>query len=252
MNINPPVPAQIPALRTLWKKAFGDTDAFLDVFFSTGYAPERCRCITAQEGVLAALYWLDMTCEGQNFAYIYAVATDPDHRGKGLCRCLMEDTARVLKEAGYQGAMLVPQDTGLRVMYSKMGYLPAAPIEESFHAAGSLPVSAEGISCEDYAARRKDFLPEGSVMPGNEALVFLNRLAQFYAGAGFLAAVSQEPEHLRILEYLGSDDKIPALIASLGRTEATVRKPGSSSPFAMYLPLTESCTAPGYFPFCFD
>ena len=252
MNIDCPVSTQIPNLRTLWKKAFGDTDAFLDVFFSTAYAPERCRCITAPEGVLAALYWLDMTCENQKFAYIYAVGTDPDHRGKGLCRYLMEDTARVLKEAGYQGAMLVPQDEGLRVMYSKMDYLPAAPIEESFHVAGSLPVSVEEISCADYVARRKDFLPEGSVLPGAKTLVFLNQLAQFYAGEGFLAAVSRETEHLRILEYLGSADNIPALIAALGCREATVRKPGNNSLFAMYLPLTESCTAPGYFPFCFD
>ena len=252
MNIDSPAPSQIPGLRTLWKKAFGDTDAFLDVFFSTGYAPERCRCITDQRTPLAALYWLDMVCDDRKFAYIYAVATDPDHRGKGLCRCLMEDTARVLKEAGYQGAMLVPQDEGLRTMYGKMGYLPAAPIEEAFHAATPLSLSAEEISCEAYAARRKAFLPEGSVLPGKGALAFLNQLARFYEGDGFLAAASQETEHLRILEYLGPAEKIPALVAALGHTEATVRRPGGVTPFAMHLPLTASCPAPGYFPFCFD
>ena len=33
----------IPGLRELWKKAFGDTDEFLDLFFSTAYSPDRCR-----------------------------------------------------------------------------------------------------------------------------------------------------------------------------------------------------------------
>ena len=246
-----PVISDIPKLRLLWKKAFGDTDAFLDVFFSTAYAQDHCRCIREGEAVSAALYWLDMDLQGQKFAYIYAVATDPECRGRGLCRKLMDDTAAVLTGQGYDGAILVPQDEGLRVMYGKMGYLPATNLNEGICAA-STPCFVEELTPEDYAARRTQFLPEGSMTLGNTALDFLSKFARFYAGAGFVAAVSREEAHLRILEYLGDQETAPALVAALGRTEATLRTPVNSTEFAMYLPLTDRCCKPEYFPFAFD
>ena len=46
MNIKSPKNADIPALRSLWKEAFGDTDDFLDVFFSAAFADERAMCVT--------------------------------------------------------------------------------------------------------------------------------------------------------------------------------------------------------------
>ena len=33
----------VPALRELWKEAFGDGDRFLDQFFEGPFAPERSR-----------------------------------------------------------------------------------------------------------------------------------------------------------------------------------------------------------------
>jgi GNAT superfamily N-acetyltransferase len=241
----------IPKLRQLWKLAFGDTDAFLDVFFSVAFAPDRCRCIREGDVLPAALYWMDMTCQGQKFAYIYAVATDPAFRGKGLCRLLMEDTAEVLTARGYDGAILVPQDEGLRTMYGRMGYLPATAIEAGICAA-SAPCVVTEITAEEYAARRIPLLPEGSILPGQDALDFLAEWARFYAGDGFLAAVSRELERLRILEYLGDAEAASALVAALNATEATLRKPGTGVEFSMYRPLKESCKKPEYYPFAFD
>ena len=249
--IDYPISSDIPQLRLLWKKAFGDTDAFLDVFFSTAYAQDHCRCIREGVTLCAALYWLDMELQGQKFAYIYAVATDPDYRGRGLCRKLMDDTAAVLTSLGYDGAILMPQDQGLRGMYGKMGYLPATTLEEGICAA-SVACSLEEITPEDYAARRTQLLPAGSMTLSKTAWDFLSQFACFYAGKGFVAAVSREEEHLRILEYLGDRDTAPALVAALGRTEATLRAPGTSKEFAMYLPLTTRCSKPAYLPFVFD
>ena len=251
MRAEHPSPALIPRLRALWKEAFGDTDAFLDLFFDLAYDPGRCCCIAVQGRITAALYWLDMFQGAQKFAYIYAVATAKDCRGQGLCRQLMADTAQVLKQQGYCGALLVPQDEGLRVMYGRMGYRDAAPIDEFFCAAGdAIPVKE--ITDKAYASLRPALLPEGSLELGSSALSFLGAMTRFYAGAGFLAVVSREPEHLRILEYLGDRSEIPGLIAALGAMEATVRTPGRTKPFAMFLPLTDGCTAPAYYPFAFD
>ena len=114
MKIDFPAPRHMQQQRSLWQTAFGDTDWFLDCFFRTAYTPDRCRCILMDDRIAAILYWIDCTVQDQKLAYIYAVATHPDHRGKGLCRMLMEDTHRLLAQKGYAGAILYPQEEGLR------------------------------------------------------------------------------------------------------------------------------------------
>jgi ribosomal protein S18 acetylase RimI-like enzyme len=92
MAADHPLDAQIPQLRTLWKLAFGDPDWFLDSFFRTAFAPDRCLCICEEDRPVAALYWIDCTLEGGPLAYIYAVATHPEHRKKGLASRLIHQT----------------------------------------------------------------------------------------------------------------------------------------------------------------
>lgn len=252
MKPDHPTLDQIPQLRTLWQEAFGDTDAFLDIFFSTAYSPRRCRCITEGGRILAALYWFDVSCNSQKFAYAYAVATAKAARGRGLCRKLMDDTAGHLKTRGYAGILLVPQDGGLRNMYGNMGYRNAATLSEHICAAGEAAFSPVEISPDEFAARRISLLPPGSVMQEGENLAFLSALARFYAAPGLLAAVSREKEHLRILEFLGDPALASGFVAALGAREATLRHPGDNLPFAMFRPLTTDCGTPGYFAFCFD
>ena len=252
MRFDYPAESQMDQLRNLWKAAFGDTDAFLDIFFSTAYSPRRCRCAMDGDRVAAVLYWFDISWGGLPCAYIYAVATDPQYRGQGLCRGLMADTARILSDRGYEGALLVPQDEGLFTMYARMGYRPATQIREEIRAAGDQTIAVRPLDADAYAAGRITLLPENSVIQEGENLAFLSRVASFYEGEGFLAAVSREPEHLRILEYLGDETKLGNLIHTLGHREATVRTPGAGKAFAMYLPLSQRCNRPGYFAFCFD
>ena len=252
MKIDCPAPELVPQLRALWKEAFGDTDAFLDLFFGTAFDPGHCRCIQTQGRVTAALYWLDFHLEGRKFAYIYAVATGKDCRGQGLCTRLMADTAAHLRKEGYHTALLVPQDAGLRAMYGRMGYLDTGRIDVFFCAAGDTPVPIRKITAAEYANARRQAAPAGSPQPGNRAVAFLETLADLYEGSSFLAAVSNETEHLRILEYLGDRKDLPGLIAALGATEATVRAPGDTAPFAMFLPLGEEQNVTEYFALAFD
>jgi len=252
MRFDHPREEHVLQLRRLWKTAFGDTDAFLDIFFPTAYSPDRCRCILLEDRIAAALYWFDICWDGLPCAYIYAVATDPAFRGRGLCRALMEDCARILTDAGYAGALLVPQDEGLRAMYGKMGYLPATCLDEFHCAASGHAIPIQELTAPEYTAYRRIYLPMGSVIQEDKNLTFLSGIARFYKGGRCLAAVSREPEHLRILEYLGDPFETAPLIAALGHREATVRTPGTGTPFAMYRPLSAQCTRPEYFAFCFD
>ena len=71
MKIDHPAFEQVPGLRQLWQEAFGDSDAFLDGFFDTGFSPRRCLCVTDGEPV-AAVYWFDCRFAGEKLAYLYA------------------------------------------------------------------------------------------------------------------------------------------------------------------------------------
>ena len=100
MIIEHPVWEDIPALRALWKQAFGDTDAYLDSFFSRAFSPERALTAKENNKVVGALYWLDCLWGEKKLSYIYAVATDKDHRGRGVCKALMTEAHREMAQAG--------------------------------------------------------------------------------------------------------------------------------------------------------
>ena len=247
-----PTPDLIPQLRTVWKECFGDSDEFLDSFFSTGFSPSHCRCLTVGGQVASVLYWFDVSCKGKRMAYLYAVATAPAFRGQGLCRRLMKDTHSHLALRGYHGAMLVPDGDALSRMYAGMGYQPGTTIHEFVCAAGDEPVPMHRIDREEYARLRRIYLPEGGVVQEGKNLAFLEKQASFYTGPGFLLAARQEEDHLLGVELLGSPDAAPGILLALGQAYGKFRTPGQGTPFAMFLPLRETAQTPTYFGLAFD
>lgn len=249
---NYPVCCHIPELRELWKLAFGDTDAFLDSFFSTAFSSDRCRCILEEGRIAAALYWFDCSVENQKAAYIYAVATHPEFRNRGLCRKLMADTHAVLASRGYVSAILVPQKESLRKMYAGMGYRDCGGLDTVTCTAGEIPVSVRAIGAGEFACLRRRFLPAAGVIQEKENLTFLAEQLQFYTGEGFLLAAYCEKDILHGIELLGNISAVPGIVKALGCTQGHFRSPGSTLPFAMFHPLEENVTVPTYFGFAFD
>lgn len=252
MKIDSPTPALLPQLRQLWKDAFGDGDAFLDSFFSTAYAPERCRCVTVDGRLAAALYWFDVCCSDQKMAYVYAVATAPAFREQGFCRALMGNTHNHLAALGYRGALLVPDGEALTRMYTGLGYRPCSGIREFVCSMGSEPVFLRRIDAKEYARLRRDFLPPGGVIQEGENLNFLETYAEFYAGLDFLLAAIREDHRLLGLELLGNTDAAPGILSALGAAAGEFHAPGTALPFAMFLALKPGTEAPSHFGLAFD
>lgn len=238
--------------RALWQTAFGDTDAFLDSFFRTAYAADRCRCVLEKDEILAILYWIDCEAMGQKLAYIYAVATRPDHRGKGLFRMLMEDTHTLLRSRGYAGALLVPQQESLRQMYSKLGYRNTGGLTVFSCTASDTPIPLRAIGPEEFARRRRDLLPENAVIQEGHGLAFLAEQLQFYAGDHILLAAYSEKDTLFVPELLGSRSAAADILSALQFPRGNFRTPGENTPFAMFYPLTDSVLSPSYLGFAFD
>ena len=247
MTIDTPKPEQIAGLRQLWKEAFGDTDAFLDRFFSVAFAAERCRCVTEDSRVMAALYWFDCSCRGEKLAYLYAVATAKDCRGRGLCRRLLEDTHSHLKSLGYAGTILVPADDALRQMYGRMGYLPGTTVDEFTCLTGERETPVRILDKAEYLRRRRSLLPENAVDQEGLLTDLLSEQCGLFGGDGFLLAAWKEGGVLHAEEFLGNRETATGVVKALGAEKGIFRTPGKGKPFAMYCPLKANCPGIGYF-----
>lgn len=246
MTIDAPNPCHLPALRQLWITCFGDTEAFVDKFFTTGFSPRRCLCVIAQNQPVAALYWFDCLWQNKKLAYIYGVATAEAYRGQGLCRTLMDHTHRHLQRQGYGGAVLVPAKKSLFPLYEKMGYLPFCPMETVSAEPGNAPAAIRTLTPDDYAALRPGFLPEGSILQTGKTLEFFGTYGKFYAGDAVLFCAETDKDTLYFQEFLGDRDQIPGILTALKAKKGVLRIPGGTAPFAMYRPLTVSSETPSY------
>ncbi len=244
--------ADITALRNIWQQAFGDTEETLDAFFATGFSEERCHYVCREGKPVSALYWFDCTLSGHKLAYLYAVATEENHRGKGLARQLMTETHRILREKGYAGAVLVPGTKELFAMYETLGYRTVSQITEFTAQRGSAPVSLKQIDADRYAQLRKAYLPAGGVVQEGATLDFLQTQTRFYEGTDLLLAASQEGQMLTAQELLGSTNAAPGILCTLSIPQGRFRTPGDDRDFAMLFPLREDCPVPAYFGLAMD
>ena len=252
MNFKYPGNEEIPQLLQLWKEVFGEYDGFWELFRNIAFLPDHCRCITENGQVIAGLYWFDCRCGKDKIAYVYAVVTDPAHRGRGLCRKLMEDVHTLLKARGYDSVMLVPADEGLREMYRKLGYEDCTSVGKLSCAAGETAVEIHNVGTEEYAALRRELLPENAVLQEGLQLPFLAAQAQLFAGADFLLAAWLEGNTLHGMELLGNTNAAPGILRALGCEKGIFQTPGATEPFAMIHKLQDSAVVPNHFGFSFD
>ena len=226
--------------KALWSAAFGD-DGWIDSFFRTAYRPENTLAIFRDGQLAAGLAWMQTSCQGRKLAYLYAVATAPEYRHQGLCRELMANAQEALAAWGYDGSVLVPADDGLRQMYAAMGYRNFGGVENLTLPAGA-SVPLREVTPQEYAALRRNYLPQGGIVQEDGAIEYLAESTKLYAGNGFLlAATEDEP-----MELLGDASQAAGIVGALKKDRGTFRLPGTS-PFAMFRPTCDDSWTPAYF-----
>lgn len=125
--LTPSLPEDVPAQRALWKLAFGDSDAYLDNFYSTYFRPERV-VVLKEDGVLRSMTaWFDtaFVIPGQGeyrAAYLYAVATHPDCRGRGLAARLLAGADDYFRSLGIPAVTTVPAEPSLHNFFGSNGF----------------------------------------------------------------------------------------------------------------------------------
>ena len=238
-------PRSIQPLKALWKQAFGDTDAFIDNFFQTGFAPQRCRCIYENDKPVSVLYWFDCLWQNRPVAYLYAIATDKQFRGQGYFRELLENTHAYLAGLGYAGAVLVPAEDSLFGMYEKLGYQGFCCLEPVTISAGKISVPVRTVAPVTFLQERNARLPENALQHQMPALDFVHTYAQFYMAENCIFCAAKENSTIYFQEFFGDSAALPGIIRALGAEKCVIRLPGSR-PFAMYYDLSEN-GMPDYF-----
>ncbi len=239
----------IPRQIALWQEAFDDPQAVIDRFLHTGFSPDHCHTVCQAGEVVAALYWFDVYYREQKMAYLYAVATAKKHRGKGYCRQLLTQTHAMLKNQGYQAALLVPEK-GLAGMYEKFGYRFCTKADTICCAPEESALELKPLNGQVYTNLRREYLPADGVLQPS-CLAFLESSLELYWGDDFLLAVSVE-EGVARGELLGNRGKAPAITAALGASQGRFRTPGSGEDLAMICPLCDDVQVPGYFGIVYD
>ena len=242
----------LPVLRELWKEAFGDSDSFLNSFYSVAFDESRCRIATVDGKLAAALYWFDCRLGDQRVAYVYAVATAKEFRGNGACHMLLSDTHKHLKALGYSSVVLVPGNEALVHLYEGCEYELCTKRNRVECVAENMGIEIREIDIDEFTTLRREFLPTNAVIQEKENIDFLATQARFYTGEHFLLVASIENENLYGIELLGDSSLAAGIVHALGCKDGTFFTPGKDEGFAMWHALCEEAITPNYFGFAFD
>lgn len=115
-----------PSVRRMWKVCFGDTEEFMDIFFTDKYRNENTLIYIEDNIPVASLQMLSYTItfygETIPFAYLAGLCTLPGYRRRGYMEQLIFEAHRILAERGISLAILIPAQNWLYGFYEKYGY----------------------------------------------------------------------------------------------------------------------------------
>ncbi len=116
----------IEQLKSLWKSLFGDTEAFISLFFHEVVREENIRVLEEKGRILSALYMLPYPFRIWNqevtASYISGAGTLPEAQGRGLMRSLLIDSFKEMELRQIPLSILIPAEPWLYGFYEKSGY----------------------------------------------------------------------------------------------------------------------------------
>lgn len=119
--------------KQLWKEVFGDSDAFINLYFSRVYKPLYNVTCVLNNHVVGALQTLPYTLSyfGNHVpaSYISGVCVSPSHQHEGIGNNLMEQAHFSLYRAQTVFAVLIPANSTVEEWYANMGYAPLISCE---------------------------------------------------------------------------------------------------------------------------
>lgn len=130
-------------MRTMWHDIFGDEIHEIDSFMVNH--SDAIPLIHKENGeVVSMLYIVPLQMVCKKVAYIYAVATKPEYRGRGIATRLLSDALRLIKDNGqFDMVALIPSSTESKRLYARLGFedtqMPMEFPANDYLGTGSIP-----------------------------------------------------------------------------------------------------------------
>ena len=161
----------------LRRVCFDEDEQYASFYLSNRFTSDNTLVYVEQGRAVASLTLLPVTIVTplRNFqaAYVYAVATLPGFRRRGIAAALMEQAEAVLRARGGEALLLVPASEELRDYYTRFGYCPCSCRRE-------VVLDIAGVADDGVQARRIDVGPL-------EAADLLRLRSAAYASCGYFA-----------------------------------------------------------------
>ena len=252
--------ADSAALRTLWMRCFGDSEDYVNKYFSAGFVPENVFVLRREAVEAMAISfpvrWVSGDGDERDGAYLYAVCTAPEARGNGHFRTLTAFAEQTLAARGATFVCLRPADGALAATYARMGYLGRFTLRESVVKADCSYVNLASIDAGRYGLLRQLQLRGGFIDYPPETLAQQARLGPLYEvsdGDRFgVCAAERTPGGWLVKEFLGDEALLPGLCRALDAAQLSVRTPGDEQVFALSKALDGGPCPTGYLGLAFD
>lgn len=226
----------IPALKVLFKACFGDTDEFLDLFFSEYFQRTTGMVAIRDKRIVAMLFLCPAKIKTSGIKstiyYVYACATLSEYRNQGIMNQLLQVGYAYARQQKAWGLILVPASSGLAEYYSRLGFIPfshARVVREktSHQEEGVLPISCTLTPKQIHQIRNERFGKNMQVQWSLSHIDFSVRLLTLEHGGSLglqwangdldYALYQISRKTLSIQETSVSPDKKPLLSAFLFR-----------------------------------
>ena len=109
-------------MRSMWHNIFGDEISEIDSFF---LRHNDAIPLTHKENgeVVSMLFVVPLRMWEQRVAYIYAVATKPEYRGRGIASGLVSEALQMIEASGrFDMAALIPSSDESKRLYARLGF----------------------------------------------------------------------------------------------------------------------------------
>lgn len=109
-------------MRRMWHEIFGDEIAEIDTFLIR-HSEAVPMIYKERDRVVSMLFVVPLQMWEQRVAYIYAVATLAEYRGRGIASNLLGEALRYIEESSaFDCAALIPSSTESKRLYERLGF----------------------------------------------------------------------------------------------------------------------------------
>ncbi len=227
---------------SLYQTAFPDDPQDFAEDFINRFFENSCRYILKDGKLVSMLFLLDATLDANGTsapaAYLYAAATLPEYRGRGLMAELIE---KAKAEMVGNGKCLItkPAEPSLFNYYERFGFKTAVFSEDRLINKQTHAEPLKTLSKEEYTFKREELLkdkPHITLSDMNYALSFFT----LSGDENTIAAVDTDETPPIVKEFISEDEKGRDKLLSALNTDRAVFRTEGKTPFAMVIP--PNCT----------